>query len=90
MAGKRIKARPEKALPTRKVTMKMYDVDVDVLIRTLARAANQNIMINEKVKGKADVSIKNAPWDPKLSKRFQRYGEQNEEAVRVLIALCNN
>jgi type IV pilus assembly protein PilQ len=63
LAGERIKARPEKALPTRKVTMKMYDVDVDVLIRTLARAANQNIMINEKVKGKADVSIKNAPWD---------------------------
>jgi len=63
LAGERIKARPEKALPTRKVTMKMYDVDVAVLIRTLARAANQNIMINEKVKGKADVSIKNAPWD---------------------------
>jgi type IV pilus assembly protein PilQ len=63
LAGERIKAKPEKALPTRKVTMKMYDVDVDVLIRTLARAANQNIMINEKVKGKADVSIKNAPWD---------------------------
>jgi len=63
LAGERIKARPEKALPTRKVTMKMYDVDVGVLIRTLARAANQNIMINEKVKGKADVSIKNAPWD---------------------------
>ena len=63
LAGERIKARPEKALPTRKVTMKMYDVDVDVLIRTLARAANQNIMINEKVRGKADVNIKNAPWD---------------------------
>ncbi|MES0445417.1 MAG: type IV pilus secretin PilQ [Desulfobacterales bacterium] len=63
LAGERLKARPEKALPTRKVTMKMYDVDVDVLIRTLARAANQNIMINEKVKGKADVNIKNAPWD---------------------------
>ncbi|MEE8480325.1 MAG: type IV pilus secretin PilQ [Desulfobacterales bacterium] len=63
LADERIKARPEKALPTRKVTMMMYDVDVAVLIRTLARAANQNIMINEKVKGKADVNIKNAPWD---------------------------
>lgn len=63
LAGERIKARPEKALPTRKVTMMMYDVDVAVLLRTLARAANQNIMINEKVRGKADVNIKNAPWD---------------------------
>ncbi len=54
---------PEKPLPTKRVTMKMYDVDVGVLIRTLARAADQNIMINEKVKGKANLNIINAPWD---------------------------
>ncbi len=63
LPGEKIKPRPEKPLPTRKVTMKMYNVDVAVLIRTLARAADQNIMINEKVKGKADINIKNAPWD---------------------------
>ncbi len=54
---------PEKTLPTKRVTMKMYDVDVGVLIRALARAADQNIMINEKVKGKANINIINAPWD---------------------------
>lgn len=63
LPSERIRAKSKKALPTRKVTMKMYDVDVAVLIRTLARAANQNIMINEKVTGKSDVNIKNAPWD---------------------------
>ena len=61
--GQIIKVEPEKILPTEKITMKMNDIDVAVLLRTLARAADQNIMINEKVKGKADINIKEAPWD---------------------------
>lgn len=56
-------AEPEKQLPTDKITMKMHDIGVVVLLRALARAANQNIMINEKVKGKANINIKEAPWD---------------------------
>ncbi len=53
----------EKALPTRKVTMKMSDIDVSVLLRALARVANQNIMLNEKVSGKVNINITDAPWD---------------------------
>ena len=56
-------AEPEKQLPSDKITMKMHDIDVVVLLRALARAANQNIMVNEKVKGKASINIKEAPWD---------------------------
>ena len=52
-----------KPLPTRKITMKMTDVDVAVLLRALARVARQNIMINEKVSGKVNINITNAPWD---------------------------
>ncbi len=61
--GRAAMAEPEKALPSKRVTMKMYDVDVGVLIRALARAADQNIMINEKVKGKANINIIDTPWD---------------------------
>jgi hypothetical protein len=32
---------PEKLLPTRKITMKMNDIDVPVLLRALSRIANQ-------------------------------------------------
>jgi len=53
----------EKRLPSEKITMKMFDVDVPVLLRALARAAGQNIMINENVKGRASISILNTPWD---------------------------
>ncbi|MBW1842013.1 MAG: hypothetical protein JRI75_09500, partial [Deltaproteobacteria bacterium] len=47
-----IAATPEMELPADRITMRMHDIEVAVLLRALARAANQNIMINEKVKGK--------------------------------------
>ncbi len=53
----------EKRLPSDKITIKMFDVDVSVLLRALARAADQNIMINENVRGRASISIINTPWD---------------------------
>ena len=53
----------EKPLPTRRITMKMSDIDVSVLLRALARVANQNIMLNEKVSGNVNINITDAPWD---------------------------
>ena len=53
----------DKPLPKRKVTMKMSDIEVSVLLRALARVANQNIMLNERVTGKVNINITDAPWD---------------------------
>jgi type IV pilus assembly protein PilQ len=52
-----------KPLPTRKISLKMNDIDVAVLLRALARAADQNIILNEKVAGKVNINIHQAPWD---------------------------
>ena len=52
-----------KPLPTRKISLKMNDIDVAVLLRALARAADQNIILNEKVSGKVNINIHQAPWD---------------------------
>jgi type IV pilus assembly protein PilQ len=52
-----------KPLPDRKISMKMKDVDVSVLLRALARIADQNIMLNQKVAGKVNINITEAPWD---------------------------
>jgi type IV pilus assembly protein PilQ len=52
-----------KPLPDSPVSLNMSDVDVAVLLRSLARAAGQNIMINEKVGGRANINIQQAPWD---------------------------
>jgi type IV pilus assembly protein PilQ len=53
----------ERELPTETLTLRMYDVDLPVLLRALARAAGQNILINQNVKGKASINIVEAPWD---------------------------
>ncbi len=59
------KAEPEieKPLPTRKISLKMNSIDVAVLLRALAKAADQNIILNEKVSGKININIHQAPWD---------------------------
>ena len=53
----------EKPLPTRKLSLKMNNIDVAVLLRALARAADLNIILNEKVSGKVNINIHEAPWN---------------------------
>ncbi len=59
-AGKQVMGRP---LPATRVSLRMNDVDVAVLLRALARSADQNIMVNERVKGRGTLNIQEAPWD---------------------------
>jgi len=54
---------PEKPLPTQKVSLRMHNADIVVVLRALARAAGQNILINEKVKGAVSVDLEGVPWD---------------------------
>ena len=60
-----IKPEPEKErpLPTKRISMTMSNVDVSVLLRALARAADVNIILNNKVTGRANLNISQAPWD---------------------------
>jgi type IV pilus assembly protein PilQ len=55
-----IEVRP---LPTRKISLKMTDISVSVVLRALARASDQNIIVSEKVSGKININIAQAPWD---------------------------
>ena len=68
------KVKPEKPLPTGEITMKMHDIELPVLLRTLARAANQNIIINEKVKGRANINIRQAPWNQVFKAVLRTHG----------------
>lgn len=63
LAEKKAAVRAENLLPTNKISLKMHDIDLSVLLRAMARAAGQNIMVNEKVQGKANINITQAPWD---------------------------
>ncbi len=58
-----VKPEVPKPLPTRKISLKMNDINVAVLLRALARAADQNIILNQRVTGKVNINIHQAPWD---------------------------
>ncbi len=56
-------ARKEKPLPTRRVSLRMHNVDINVILRALAQAADVNIMLRSGVKGETSINIESKPWD---------------------------
>jgi type IV pilus assembly protein PilQ len=64
----------QKDLPTRTITMKMNDIDISVLLRALARVANQNIILSDKVSGKININLTKAKWDEVFISLLRTYG----------------
>jgi type IV pilus assembly protein PilQ len=61
---------PERLPPTaasrlakQEISLTMHGAEVPAVLRALARAVDQNIMINDQVRGRIDVSLKAVPWD---------------------------
>lgn len=48
--------------PRTPVTLRMQDVDIAVLLRTLCRSVNRNVVMSPGVAGKASLNIVEAPW----------------------------
>ncbi|MDL1964597.1 MAG: type IV pilus secretin PilQ [Deltaproteobacteria bacterium] len=53
----------KKLLPTKKTSLKMHKTDIAVVLKALARAAGQNILINSSVNGDITPNIVKVPWD---------------------------
>lgn len=58
-----ISAEQDKPLPKQKVSLRMHNADLVVVLRALARAVSLNILINDKVKGSTSVDVEAVPWD---------------------------
>ena len=50
-------------LAKQEISLTMHGAEVPSVLRALARAVDQNIMINDQVRGRIDVSLKAVPWD---------------------------
>ncbi len=61
-------------LPTQKITMKMHDTPLPVLLRTLAKAADQSIVISNRIEGTANVSVVGEPWHTVFLGILNTYG----------------
>lgn len=53
----------EPPLPSIRITLNMHDAPVTAVLRALARAADQSIMISDTVSGTANISAVDTPWD---------------------------
>lgn len=53
----------KKSLPKDRINLIISDTDLPTVLRIMARSANLNILINEKIKGKISLNIKQASWD---------------------------
>ncbi|MCF8111871.1 MAG: type IV pilus secretin PilQ [Desulfobacteraceae bacterium] len=62
-AAKEAARAPQKPLPDQKVTLHLRDAPVPAVLRAMARAAGQNILVNETVSGTMSVNIENVPWN---------------------------
>jgi type IV pilus assembly protein PilQ len=59
------------ALPKTPMTLRMYDTDLVSVLRAMARAADQNVVLSSSIPGavggekslRINVNVKNAPWD---------------------------
>ena len=90
-AGKQPEQKAEPVLknrfPVKLITIKMHDVEVAVLLRTLAKAADRNIMINDNVTGKTSININQLPWDQVFRGILRTNGlacEWQEDIIRIM------
>jgi type IV pilus assembly protein PilQ len=57
------KPEPPRELPVNPVSLRLRDVDVRIVLRALATAADKNIIMSENVRGVMSLNISNSPWD---------------------------
>lgn len=80
---------PTRRLPTQRVTIRILKSDVKTILRSLARAANQNILIKEDIKGEINLDVRNVPWDQAFRSVMRSRGlsyEWDGNIIRVLSA----
>jgi len=74
-------------LSKKRITLKMHQANIDVLLRALARAIGQNIMISENVKGKISINVAKIPWDQVFMGIIKTHGlfyQLDGEMIRIL------
>ena len=75
---------PGHPLPDMPVTMHMNDVSVPVLLRTLAKIADLNMMINDSITGQTQLVVKESPWNQVFLGLMDAYGLAYEWAGDIL------
>jgi type IV pilus assembly protein PilQ len=74
-------------LPSKPISLKMHNVEVAVLLRALAKAAGQDIIINESVEGRVNIDVESAPWNQVFMSILHAQGlayEKEHDILRII------
>ncbi len=85
----KIEEKKQKPLPTRTISLKMTNIEVSVVLRALARAADQNIIVSQQVAGKININIAKAPWNQVFIGILRTHGltyAWEGEIIRIMTA----
>jgi type IV pilus assembly protein PilQ len=85
----KIEEEKQKPLPTRTISLKMTNIEVSVVLRALARAADQNIIVSQQVAGKININIAKAPWNQVFIGILRTHGLSyawEGEIIRIMTA----
>ncbi|MFP4309146.1 MAG: type IV pilus secretin PilQ [Desulfococcaceae bacterium] len=69
-----VEAAAAQRLPDPSVSLDMRNVDLSLLLRTLARIAGQNMVLSENVRGVASLTIENQSWRDVFLSLLRTYG----------------
>ena len=74
LADERVRSTAGRQLPKMKVNLKMRQAEVKAVIRSLAKAANKNILVKNDIKGDITVDFQNTPWDRAFESILNTHG----------------
>jgi type IV pilus assembly protein PilQ len=87
----RLKAEKERVggrgLPDTPISLKIRQADVKVVLRSLARIVNQNVLIRDDIKAEVSIDFKNTPWDQAFISILKNQGlayEWEGNIIRVM------
>ena len=73
-AGEELKEEPIRELPTQPVSLKMHQADVKAVIRALARAFGQNVLVKNEIKGEVTIDFRDVPWNQAFNSLLRMQG----------------
>ncbi|KHK02554.1 Type IV pilus biogenesis protein PilQ [Desulfovibrio sp. TomC] len=91
----KVETKAVRPLPKQHMTLRMYDTDLVTVVRAMARAANQNVVLSSSIPGSAgsdkplriNVNVVDAPWDETFTSILSANGlayTQEGDIIKVM------
>lgn len=71
---KKLQAGPAPELPAQKISLKLRQVDVKTILRSLARIVDKNVLVKNEIKGELTIDFVEVPWSQAFNSILRTQG----------------